>query len=248
MKTLSSTPFAVVLARVAAKSSDHSKSLASFAARHERGCDEDAADVIGAWLAYGWIEQDTTSSIEELCDGDPERFDLASGDFQAIRSIFEDASDEDDSDEDDSEELDNFESAVESAARDAWENHYKTMHAAHDLGAEHGAEHADSWVAEWRREPTNPNDPEREPTDEEIYADYNSAIKTLATMSTTANDWSNDAAEAWSLTGREETTSGEPAHLQEEIRYWYVAGYEAGARQRSGELANELLGEQMRDE
>jgi len=221
-----------------AQESDIAQDLAVYAAKHEIASDEQIAIVAGGWLAHGWIEQDTTSTIEELRDGDPERFELAAGDFDAIKAIFaalaavfEDQADQ-------------FSQACQDAAREAWETHYKGLHAAYDLGVEHGTEHAESWVTDWRREPTETNDPNGEPTEDELRADYDHAIKTLAKMSTTANDWSTSAAEGWALKGRRETgADDEPEHIQEEIRYWYVAGYEAGARQRSGELASELADE-----
>lgn len=244
-KTLvSEIALSVALVKIASSESSYAADLAEFAARHVLPSSEPLDLAVGRWLAHGWIEQDTTSDIAELRRGD--RLELAGGDFEAIRAVFSAVYSEE---EEEAEEKQNaFQDAVEDAARDFYRSHYEAMHAAHALGAEHGAEHADSWVSDWRREPTNPNDPEREPTDEEIRADYRSAIKTLERMSTTANDWSTSAAEAWSLTGREETTSGEPEHIQEQIRYWYVAGYESGACKRSGELADELFSEQMRDE
>lgn len=242
MALVSSIALSVALVKIASDSASYAADLADFAARHVLPSNEPLDLAAGAWLAHGWIEQDTTSSIEELCSGDPERFDLAGGDFEAIRAIFAAVSCS--GEEEAEEEANQFQDAVEDAARAAWEAHYTAMHAAHRLGAEHGAEHAEAWVQEWRREPTNPNDPEREPTEDEVRADYDRAIKTLATMSTAANDWSNDAAEAWNLKGRQETgADDEPEHIREEIRYWYVAGYEAAARRRSGELADELADE-----
>lgn len=247
MALVSSLALSSALVKIAASEASYAADLAEFAARHVLPSNEPLDLAVGVWLAHGWIEQDTTSAIEELSDGDPDRFELAGGDYEAIRAIFAAVSVSEE--EEAEEEANQFQDAVEEAARGAWEAHYTAMHAAHKLGAEHGAEHAETWVTDWRREPTETSDPNGEPTDDEIRADYDRAIKVLLKMSTTANDWSTSAAESWSLTGRAETSADdEPAHIQEAIRYWYVAGYETGAMNRSEELASDLMSERMCNE
>lgn len=224
MATKTFTAAAVLVALVAAKS-DHTDSFRYLMEDQEYSFSADAWTAIGAFLAFGWIEQSDRNNLE--CHS--RDLELASGDYQAIRSILTDLGVEDE------EEREAAEEEIEKDAKEVWQDFWAECKAASELGAEHGAEHVNDWIEEWRAAPV-------EDTDEARAADWDHAIKTLDRMRQNNHDWGTSSSEGWALAG--EKKLGEMVYLKsEKAKFHYMSGYEAGACKRADEARDELMDE-----
>lgn len=224
MATKTFTAAAVLVALVAGES-DHTDSFRYLMEEQEYSFAADAWTAIGAFLAFGWIEQSDRNNLE--CHS--RDLELASGDYQAIRSILTDLGVEDE------EEREAAEGEIEQEAKEVWQDFWTECKKASELGAEHGAEHVNAWIEEWRAAPV-------EDTDEARAADWDHAIKTLDRMRRADHDWGTSSSEGWALAG--EKKLGEMVYLKsEETKFHYMRGYEAGARKRADEARDELMDE-----
>lgn len=112
-------------------------------------------------------------------------------------------------------------------------------------GKEAGEDHVETWLADWRQLPVLEDG--SKPTKEQIKKSFLKAIDQLHEMGIPDTFWGHQAEASWatSKNGRR-LFSEEVPYLLEQIRFWFVLGFQKGAGVRSLKLAQELTNEMTR--